>query len=46
MTWRYKKIPFKPYHDKQSMLFLTNIDELVPSGHTVRIVDSMLLKLS
>lgn len=45
MARRYRKVPFKPYHDKQSMLFPPNIDELVPSGHPVRIVDSIIDKV-
>jgi transposase len=45
MTRRYKKIPFKPYHDKQSMLFPPNLDDMVPEGHPVRIVDSIIDKV-
>jgi len=45
MTRRYKKIPFKPYHDKQSILFPPNLDEMVPQGHPVRIVDSIIDKV-
>jgi transposase len=45
MTRRYKKIPFKPYHDKQSMLFPPNLDEMVSEGHPVRIVDSIIDKV-
>lgn len=45
MTGRYKKIPFKPYHDKQSMLFPPNLDEMIPEGHPVRIVDSIIDKV-
>jgi transposase len=45
MTRRYKKIPFKPYHDKQSMLFPPNLDDMIPEGHPVRIVDSIIDKV-
>lgn len=45
MTRRYKKIPFKPYHDKQSMLFPPNLDDMVPEGHPVRVVDSIIDKV-
>jgi len=45
MTRRYKKIPYKPYHDKQSMLFPPNVDDMVPEGHPVRIVDSIIDKV-
>jgi transposase len=45
MTRRYKKIPFKPYHDKQSMLFPPNLNDMIPEGHPVRIVDSIIDKV-
>lgn len=42
MTRRYKKIQSKPYHDKQSMLFPPNLNDIVQQGHPVRIVDSII----
>jgi len=45
MTRRYKKIPFKPYHDKQSILFPPNLDDMIPEGHPVRVVDSIIDKV-
>ena len=45
MTRRSKKIPFKPYHDKQSMLFPPNLDEMIHEGHPVRVVDRIIDKV-
>lgn len=46
MAKRYKKIPFKSYPDKQAILFPPNLDDMIPLGHPVRLVDRVIDKVN
>jgi len=37
-----KEQQFKPYTPKQAMLMPANLDEMIPEGHLVRVVDEMI----
>ncbi len=40
-----KEQQFKPYTPKQAMLMPANLDEMIPGGHLVRVVDEMIDRL-
>jgi len=40
-----KEQQFKPYTPKQAMLMPSNLDEMIPEGHLVRVVDEMIDRL-
>jgi len=40
-----KEQQFKPYTPKQAMLMPANLDEMIPEGHLVRVVDEMIDQL-
>ena len=41
-----KEQQFKPYTPKQAMLMPANLDEMIPEGHLVRVVDEMIDRLN
>ena len=41
-----KEQQFKPYTPKQAMLMPANLDEMIPGGHLVRVVDEMIDQLN
>jgi len=44
--WGMKKQNFKPYTPKQAMLLPPSLEEMIPEGHLVRVVDEMIERLN
>ncbi len=40
MSTKNRKITFKPYEMNQPMLLPPSLDELIPDGHLVRVVNA------
>jgi transposase len=41
-----KQPSFKPYHQQQLMLLPPSLDELIPKGHVVRVVNDVINKIN